>query len=258
MAIIINGPASERNNIYVDRAYPLGTELHLADGRKYRFGRAGATAAAKGKIYQSEVPDGNFDTLAIPSAQAAGSRTITATLPASSIAADLWKEGFVTIEAAAGTGFGHMLQIETHPASSGSEDVAFTLVGGNGLPEAIGTSDKATFIKHPLDAVIIHPAPPTAMVVGVPNFTITAAYFGWIQYYGPCACLVVGTHVIAGGVVATSTVTGSPDGSCEAAGTAITTTAATIAQVTEFTGTLIGVCMEVAPTTGYGSVFLRI
>jgi hypothetical protein len=69
--------------------------------------------------------------------------------------------------------------------------------------------------------------------------------------------LVVGTHVIGGGLIATGTVTGSPDGSVEAAGVAITTTAATIAQVTEFTGAEIGVCMEVAPTTGYGMALLN-
>jgi hypothetical protein len=51
-------------------------------------------------------------------------------------------------------------------------------------------------------------------------------------------------------------VTGSPDGTVEAAGVSITTTAATIAQVTEFTGALIGSCVEVAPTTGFGLVNL--
>ncbi len=260
MTIVINGPASERNNFYSTRRWPLGTELALQDGRRYKFGRMGATLGVKGKVYQSEVPDGNFDTLAVPSSTSnvAGSRSLVVTLPANSIAADLWAEGYATIEAAAGGGFGHTYQVETHPASAGSEDVTFTLKPGNGLVEALNTSDKVTFMKHPLDAVIIHPAPPTAMVVGVPNVGITANYFGWIQTRGPCAVLVVGTHVIGGGVIATSTVTGSPDGSSEAAGTAITTTAATIAQVTEFTGTQIGICMEVAPTTGYGTIFLTL
>ena len=54
------------------------------------------------------------------------------------------------------------------------------------------------------------------------------------------------------------TVTGSPDGSVEASGVIITTTAATIAQITELMGGYVGVCIEVAPTTGYGAVMLDI
>ena len=63
--------------------YGLGQELWLTDGRKYRFGRAGSsTTCVPGKIYQSEVPDGNFDTLAIPAPSAlAGSVTRSSRLP---------------------------------------------------------------------------------------------------------------------------------------------------------------------------------
>ncbi len=262
MTIRLFGPDSLRFQTSSTRVYPLGTELILQDGRQFRWGRNGAATAAKGKLYQSEVPDGNFDTLAIPAAtttyNTAGLRTIRATLPAASIAKNLWKEGYVCIEAAAGAGFGLAYKIESHEASAGSEDLDFTLAPGNALQTTLNTSDKATFMKHPLDAVIIHPAPPTAPVIGVPQVNHVASYYGWFQHRGPCAVLVVGTHVIGGGIVATGTVTGSPDGSVEAAGTIITTTAATIAQITELMGSIIGVCMEVAPTTGYGMVNLDI
>lgn len=258
--ITINGPESERFNTYTTKRWPLGTRLVLQDGREFRFGKNGGTSAAPGKLYQSEVPDANFDTLAVPSStlNVAGSRDARVTLPANSITQDLWAEGFMAVESASGAGFGRAYKIESHPASSGSEDITIRLAPGNGLQTALNTSDKLTFMSHPLDRVIIHPAPPTAPVVGVPQNTIAASSFGWFQYRGPCACLVVGTHVIGGGIAATGTVTGSPDGSVEAIGTLITTTAATIAQVTEAFGSVIGVCMEVAPTTGYGMVNLFI
>jgi len=260
MPIVINGPDSLRFQTSSKYVYPLGTELHLQDGRRFRWGRNGNATAARGKLYQSEVPDGNFDTLAVPSSTSnvAGSRDLVVTLPANSIVENLWKEGYAVIEAAAGGGFGNAYKIESHPASAGSEDVTFRLAPGNGLQQALTTSDKVTFMKHHMDAVIIHPAPPTAPVVGVPTVSHVANYYGWFQYKGPCAVLVVGTHVIGGGIAATGTVTGSPDGSVEAIGTIITTTAATIAQITEAFGSMIGVCMEVAPTTGYGMVRLDI
>lgn len=239
--------------------YKLGQELIIGE-RRWRFARAGASALVAGKVYQSEVPDGNFDTLAVPSStlNVVGSRSLRVTLPASSIAENLWAQGYAVIEAAAGAGYGRMYKIKSHPASAGSEDVTFTLEAGDGLQTALNTSDKVTFVKHPYADIIIHPAPATAKIVGVASSAIPATDYGWIQVGGPCPVLVVGTMVIGGGVIATGTVTGSPDGSAEAAGTAITTTAATIAQITEAFGSFIGTCMEVAPTTGYGLVWLNL
>lgn len=246
--------------------YALGQELWLSDGRRYRYGSMGAGAATPGLLYQSEVPDGNFDTLAVPTPSSPtasspynnqGNRLLRVTLPANAIVKDLWKEGYAVIEAAAGAGEGRAYKILTHPASAGSEDVNFTLAAGNGLQTSLNTSDKATFMRHPGAALIVHPAPPTAKLYGIAAAPVGATDYGWFQYKGPCACLVVGTHVIGGGIVATGTVTGSPDGSVEAAGTIITTTAATIAQITELMGAFIGTCMEVAPTTGFGMVMLN-
>lgn len=249
---ILFGNEGEQYNSYTDQRWPLGMLMVLADGRRYRFGRVGATAAAAGKLYQSEVPDGNFDTLTVPAAGAlaAGTRYVIATLPANSITADLWKEGYVVTEAAAGGGPGYAYKIKSHPASAGSEDITFTLE--TGLKVALNTSDKLTFMKNVFADVIIHPAPRTAQLAGVAAGAIAAASYGWFAVGGPQPTLIVGTAVIGGGIVAAGTVTGSPDGSVEAAGTIITTTAATIAQITELTGSLVGTCMEVAPTTGYG------
>lgn len=256
---VLYGVEGEQFNSYTDQRWPLGTRMILQDGREYRFARNGSGAATAGLLFQSEVPDSNFDTLAVPAATStyntAGLRTLRVTLPASAITKNLWAEGFAVTEAAAGAGEGYAYKIVSHAASAGSEDVDFTLA--TPLKHTLNTSDKITFIKHPLADVIIHPAPPTAALAGVVAGAIAASSYGWLAIRGIQAVLVAGTHVIGGGLIATSTVTGTPDGSVEAAGIGITTTAATIAQITEVTGSLIGTCVEVAPTTGYGSAQLR-
>jgi len=238
-------------------AYQLGQELWLSDGRRFRFGRAGTTACVAGKLYQSEVPDSNWDTQAVPAStlNVVGSRDLRVTLGANAIVANLWAGGYAVIEAAAGAGEGRAYKILSHPASAGSEDVTFRLAAGNGLQTALNTSDKVTFMKHHMADVIIHPAPPTAAVIGIAAAPIPANDYGWFQYQGPCACFIVGTVVIGGAISPTGTVTGSPDGSVEASGTLITTTNPTIAQETEIIK--IGVCMEVAPTGDYGMVLLN-
>lgn len=255
---VVYGPESERFNTYTSRRWPLGTELHLQDGRRYRFGRCGASVAAvQAFLYQSEVPDGNFDTQAVPSSalNVVGSRELRVTLSANAIVENLWAEGYAVIEAAAGAGEGRAYKIASHPASAGSEDVTFTLAPGNGLQTALNTSDKVTFMKHHMDHVIIHPAPPTAAVVGIASAPVAASSYGWFQFRGPCPCMVVGTHVIGGSISPTGTVTGSPDGTVEATGVIITATAPTVAQETEIIR--IGICMEVAPTTAAGMVLLN-
>ena len=255
---ILYGVEGEQHNSYTDQRWPLGTKMVLQDGRGYRFARNGAGAATAGFLFQSEVPDANFDTQAVPSStvNTAGNRTIRATLGANAIVKDLWEEGYAVTEAAAGAGEGYAYKITGHPASAGSEDVTFEIQSP--LKHTLNTSDKITFMKHPGADVIIHPAPPTAALVGVAAGAIAATSYGWFAVEGPQPVAVVGTHVIGGGLVATGTVTGSPDGTVEAAGVIITTTAATIAQVTELTGALVGRCMEVAPTTGFGMAYLNI
>jgi hypothetical protein len=255
---ILFGNEGEQFKSTTDQRWPIGTRMILQDGRVYRYGRNGTGAATAGLLFQSEVPDANFDTLAVPSStvNTAGNRTIRVTLPANAIVANLWAEGYAVTEAAAGAGEGYAYKIKSHPASAGSEDVTFTLE--TGLKHTLNTSDKVTFMSHPGDRVIIHPAPPTAKLYGVAGGAIAAAAFGWFAVEGPQPVLVVGTHVIGGGLNAAGTVTGSPDGAVEASGVLITTTAATIAQITELMGSSVGVCMEVAPTTGYGMAFLAI
>jgi hypothetical protein len=256
---MIFGSEGEQFNSYTEARWPLGTMLVLPDGRGYLFGLNGAGAATAGKLYQSEVPDGNFDTLAVVAATAtyntAGLRALRVTLPAAAIVKDLFAEGYATTEAAAGAGEGYAYKVKSNPASAGSEDVTLTLE--TPLKHTLNTSDTITLTRNPGAQVIIHPAPPTAALFGVAAGAIAAASYGWFAVRGPQAVLVVGTHVIGGGLNATGTVTGSPDGSVEASGVLITTTAATIAQISELMGSYVGTCIEVAPTTGYGMANLR-
>ena len=61
---------------------------------------------------------------------------------------------------------------------------------------ASGTSE-VTLVANPFSAVIIHPSPPTAKVVGWSVNVVAANYYCWLQTSGPCAALVDGTLVIA-------------------------------------------------------------
>ena len=254
----IYGPDSERFNTYTAERWPLGTILMLQDGRQYRFGRNGGVAAVAGRMYQSEVPDSDHDTLAVPSSttNAVGSRSLVITNGADVVERNLYKEGYAVTEAAAGAGEGRAYKIDVaHDELAASVDITIPLAAGSGLQVALNTSDKVTLVKHPMADVVIATAPPTAAVIGIAASPHAIAGFGWFQIRGPCACFVIGTHVIGGSVSPVGTVTGTPPGSLEATGVIITTADPTVAQYTEIVN--VGICMEVAPTGDYGMVLLH-
>jgi hypothetical protein len=253
---VIYGPEGEQFNNYDTRRWPLGTRMVLQDGRRFAFVEAGGTALATGKVQQSEVPDPDHDTLAVQAAGSAGDRTISLTNGTDAIEANLYADGFAATEAAAGASEGYLLKVDlTHDSLAASATVSLPLAAGYGLPLAINTSDTITLVKNPYADVIVAPAPPEALIVGVATSPTPANNWGWVQTWGPCAALVTGTMVIGGRVSASGTVTNTT-GALESSGVLITATAPTVAQITEILE--CGWCMETAPDTGYGMVFLKI
>ncbi len=255
--VLIYGPEGEQFNNYDARRWPLGTRMIMQDGRRFVFAAAGGTALVRGDMQQSEVPDADHDTLAVQAAGAVGDRTISLTNGSDAIEADLYADGLACTEAVAGIGEGMVLKIElTHVLLAASVTVSLPLAAGYGLPFALNTSDTVTLIKNPYEDNIITAAPPTAMVTGVACSAVPLDNWGWLQTWGPAAVLIDDTVVIGGRVSAAGTAGNSTVGSVEASGIIITTTAPTTAQTTELLE--IGYCMEVAPTTGYGLIFLKI
>lgn len=253
---ILYGPPSQARDTHTStqgQRWPLGTLLVLQDGRRFRYAKMGSTAGVAGSLYQSEVPDGDHDTLATAANGAVGDRTITITNGSDAIEADLYAEGYAVMEqVAANAGGGRAYKIEaSHDAISGSVSGAIPLAAGEGVEEAfVAGTGTVTLVKSPYDDVIIHPSPPTAAIVGVAAADIPASGFGWLQVHGPCACLIEGTMVI-GTLVSPSDGT---DGALESAGLLVTNSAPKAVEIHELIP--VGVCMEVAPSGDAGMVFL--
>lgn len=244
---VLYGPDGEQFNIYTSRRWPLGTQLILQDGRRFRFVRNGAVAMVPGKLYQSELPDPDHDTLAVVSGTL-GARAIRLTNGADTIEADLYADGYIVTEAAAGASPGRLYRIAgSHAAITNATDGNIPLAGGSGLQAALNTSDTVTLVKSPYADVIVHPSPPTAMVVGVAMGAVAAAGFGWVQTRGITPCLIDGTVTIGLSVMPSNAI----DGSVEAWA------------LTEGTPNVelypaIGRVIEVAPDTGYGLIYLEL
>lgn len=189
----------------------LGTFLDFPDGRRFRLALNGGSNVAAGRLVQSVVPSSNHVNVACSVAAAAGSYVVTPTLGATAVVADEYKDGYLYVNDAGAdtTTEGYLYRIKSHPAAAASATCAFTLYEDSPLKIALTTNSEVSLVHNEFRAVIIHPSPPTADVVGVTTCAVLANEYCWLQTRGPAAVLTEGTIVQARSVVPSSTTDGA-------------------------------------------------
>lgn len=233
------GDQFDENNSAASRGRTLGTRMFFDDGRVYRWHRAGTVSIVTAALSQQLLNDANFDELVVPSAVAVGATVVTITNGATTVAADLFADGWLNVED--DTGEGHVYSIRSNAAeSAGSTNFDITLKE----PVVVAWTTATTVLLYasPYGRTIIHPSPATAMLTGVTPRAITTLLWGWLQTDGPASCITQGTVVINEGVIDSA----SADG-------AVAPTASTAAGEENY----VGIVMEVAATTEESLINLR-
>lgn len=222
---ILYGPESEPYNTYAVKtpapadafsggpiAYrhvqPLGKQLILEDGRKFRFAAAGTSTLAIGDLLSAGVLTASQQDLA-SAVGAVGDRSVSLTTGASS-ARNLFAEGY--LQCSVTPGIGQVYRISGHAVmTSGAGDLVF-MSPGHALREAISTASRFNLVNNPYFRVIQIPATTIASIpVGVAISAPTTLRGCWIQTRGVCAVLTSGT-VIAGDEAAPGLGTGGAIG----------------------------------------------
>ena len=219
--------------------WPMGTQLILQDGRKFRFTLAGGTTLVVGNVITSAAIL-TTDQDMTPAAGEINDRIITFTHGAATTVINLFAEGFVFVTIT--PGFADNYRIASHAAlrNATAGDI-LNLAPGQALRRAITTITRISLQRHPYDGVIQAAATTlTGAPVGVAVAAITNAQFGWLQTRGVAVALVAGTAVVGANAV-------SPTGTAGAAGPSGASTSVNI-----------GIFLQVEATTQAGPVFLRI
>lgn len=162
----------------------LGAIAQTPDGRQFRYVKNGAVALSPGKLVVCADETANHVNIAVASAAAVGAEEITVTLGATAATADQYKDGYITINDAAGEGISYL--ITGHPAADASASLTVKLA--EPVKVALTTSSEAS-LHSPWSGVIVSVADQVDMPVGVPNVAITASYYGWVQTRGFCSVL---------------------------------------------------------------------
>ena len=226
--------------------HPLGQQLVLADGRKFRFTLAGVLMVPA-DVQQSAAALSTSENLAPDADQPIGDRTIVFTHGAATPAINLFAEGYATISVTPGGGDCYKIASHLALTNATAGDV-INLAPGNALRRAITTAaSKVDLCRHPYaGAIEAASAVITGIPVGVAVSAIANGGFGWLQTRGACGVLTNGT-LIAG---TRAIVPGAA-----AAGACSPETAAAGDSDVEIT---LGTVLVVAATTAWSTIFLTL
>lgn len=182
----------------------LGTYAETTDGRGFRYAKVGGVATVPGNVLVSaawsqanQAPVGG---LAVNAAVAIGGTTVV-TSTSTTNTLNKYAGGYLITDVTPGEGYTY--RIASNTATSAAVGCSFTL--DDPIVVALSTASKFVVVKHPYDQVIVSPATAsTGAPVGVATSIITAAQFGWVQTFGPCAVLAgVATSISLPGVPVT-------------------------------------------------------
>lgn len=214
----------------------LGAIGVTSDGRQYRYAKNAGTELAPGKLAVNADLVANHTNIVVAAAVAVGGTQVTATLGATQATVDQYFDGYLTVNDAAGEGISYKI---ANNSSAGSAGV-ITVNLAEPVQVALTTSSEVTLKYNTYANIVISATDQADQAVGVPNVTVTASYYGWVQTRGECA--VLADEAVAKGLALTigTGVAGAVE-AADAAGEHI-----------------IGVASEALVDTEYRSAFLQI
>ena len=160
----------------------LGARATTPDGREYVYVKNGAAALDPGKVVANADEVANHVNIAVNAAAAAGDTRVQVTLGATAAAEGLYEDGFLSVTDAAGEGISY--HIAGHVAGASAGDMWVEL--SEPLQVALTTSSQVS-LHSSFSGVIIAPANQADMPVGVPNVSVAAGAYAWVQTRGICA-----------------------------------------------------------------------
>lgn len=184
---IIGNTAVPLSGIYAETAtqkFVLGTEFKMADGTKFRYAKAGASALTKGYMGQSPAEESDHKEIAIGTAADAGDYVLTiSTTLSTATTADQYKDGYILINKGSGIS-------QLHRVKSNTAGTTCTVTLYHPLVEDVDSTDEFTLKANPWNGVVVLPTTATGIPAGVPLIDVTAEYYYWAQVSGPAPLIV--------------------------------------------------------------------
>lgn len=181
-------PALYGADVHADdelQKFPLGAIGYARGGNKvYRYANNGGTELDPGKItIAAAVITTNVNQL-VDVAAAIDATKVVMNVGAASVTKDLYAEGELCINDATGEGISYWITGNSAFESSGTGNV---YLGEPITVALVADTSEASMIENNWKDILISVNDQSDMAVGVPNVTISANQYGWVQTRGLCA-----------------------------------------------------------------------
>jgi hypothetical protein len=176
--------AQDGRKISSTRLHQLGSIAETADGRVYRYARAGASNLVSGNLQVNADLIANHTNRGAGAAAAIGAREVSIAVGATAVTLDQYRDGFLTVNDATGEGITY--SVNGNSASAGSTSVVVSL-NEPVTVALVATTSELTLKQNPWGDTVISATDQADLAVGVPNVAVTATYYYWAQTRGECA-----------------------------------------------------------------------
>ncbi|NIP54504.1 MAG: hypothetical protein GWN55_10505 [Phycisphaerae bacterium] len=176
--------------------HAMGRILHSNDGtgRMWRYCKNGGTALTRAFMVSSEAPSANgLEIVSTGYTMSVGDIRFEMLLTTSNNYSDHeLADGYLYMNrsATAGSTVGDTYLIKDNWWYTSDTVMTVELADENGIRTAVVATDELSVMKSPFRDVVVTPTTQAAIIVGIPNVDVTANYYFWAQYRGPCAVIV--------------------------------------------------------------------
>jgi hypothetical protein len=165
----------------------IGALRITADGRKFRYAKAGGTAMSAGSLGMAPAAVAAHQNLSATPA-AIGDRVLSLTVGAAAVAENAYEDGYLQVAEAAGKG--RQCRILSNTACAAGGTVVLTLA--EPLRTALTTTSKVSLVPSPWGGVAAS-ATEENLPVGVAPCDVPAGHYFFAQTGGVACCLAAGT-----------------------------------------------------------------
>lgn len=179
--------SNDLREVTTDKQHVLGSAGHTADGRKFRYAKAGGSTLAAGKLAVAADPNANVVNKAVTANAAIGSKEVKLTA-GGAISADAYADGLLHVNDA--TGEGHTYRIVGNTAGTSGNSYAVVVRLADPIEVAlVASTSEVSLYKNDYDSIVISAVDQADLPVGVAKVDIPSGSHGWVQTYGEAAVL---------------------------------------------------------------------
>lgn len=208
----VRGEAAQALETWSTKTWPVGTRMHVPDGRVFRLAQATATAIAVGRAVQANQPDMRVRNKGVAVRTDPNPSVVTLTgvnTPSdqSAVQANDYAEGLLYV--ISGGGAGYVYRIESNTKADSLTNTLKVIIEAGSVTGLAQTTTRITLLKNRFRDVALSDAPPSAAVIGVSSVAVAASAYFWLQTHGAAAVLQEGELAVNLPVAASKTTSGA-------------------------------------------------